>query len=264
MDKIRFIKNTSNTYSVNLTRLNSNVVKLIFEDVKVPKTVGGFELINEHNDKVMGNYKDYTTVYRTYDDNNNVVELSNDGSVYVEPEPAPEPEVYEPTLDEVKWGKINELSRICEEVICSGIDLKIGEEIKHFSYKKTEDQSNIKELFDMAVSTNMPVYYHCDGGECMLYSVEEMVAIYAGNALNKIGNETYFNQMKSHIENDLDDKESVMSVYYGTPLPEERQSVLDDSKSHAMILLQTQLKDKNINFENVLAMINFDRETGLN
>lgn len=263
MDKIRFIKNASNTYSVNLVKINSNVVKLTFLEVKVPKTVGGFELINEYNNKVMGNYKDYTTVYRTYDDNN-IVELSNDGSVYVEPEPAPEPEVYEPTLDEVKIEKINELSRICEEVICSGIDLKMGEEVKHFSYKKTEDQSNIKELFDMAVSTGMPVYYHCDGGDCMLYSVEEMVAIYAGNALNKISNETYFNQMKSHIENDLDDKESVISVYYGTPLPEERQSVLDDSKSHAMILLQAQLKDKDINFENVLGMINFKYESDLN
>ena len=44
----------------------------------------------------LGDFSDYTTVYRTFD---NAVQLSDDGSVYVEPE-VPEPGEPQPTQEE--------------------------------------------------------------------------------------------------------------------------------------------------------------------
>jgi len=88
MDRIRFIKNPSSIYAVELKTIGSNVISLTFLNAGAPAYVAdGFELINENNGKVMGSFLDYTTKYRTYTDKINVVELSNDGSVYKEPEP---------------------------------------------------------------------------------------------------------------------------------------------------------------------------------
>lgn len=41
-------------------------------------------------------------VYRTYADDLLRIELSDDGSVYIEPEPVPDPEPYEPTPEELE------------------------------------------------------------------------------------------------------------------------------------------------------------------
>ncbi len=103
MDKVRFIGDTD-CHSVELKRVNENVLQIVFQNEDVPNTIGGFELLNEHNMRTMGDYSGYTTIYRTYEDIPNVIELSNDESVYVIPpetEPVPEPEPYVPTEEEL-------------------------------------------------------------------------------------------------------------------------------------------------------------------
>lgn len=309
MDRIRFIGSEDVTYDVSLN-FSGNIAHILFYGDIPQNMTGGFQVLNEHNNKVMGSYDSYITLYRS---NGNVVELSDDGSVYdplytvyfranyggtitngeaqvvndyreiVAPTIVPSenyvfsnwspilPESgvvekdmvftaefeYVRPLSEIKSEKIEQMSLSCENAICDGVDIKIGDEVKHFSYKKPEDQSNIKELFDMAVSTNLPVYYHADGESCMLYTVEQMIAIYAGNAFNKNNNETYFNQLKLHILNDVDDRKTAEAIAYGSALPEDRQAVVDASAANATLILQTQLTGASVNFENVVSMINF-------
>ena len=86
MEKIRFY-NTSYIYDGEV-RLNDNI--LVIEFSTKPNSdilTSGIELLNEHNNEVQGDYTDYTTVYRTYDDNEMLIEFSNDGSVYTKPVP---------------------------------------------------------------------------------------------------------------------------------------------------------------------------------
>jgi hypothetical protein len=70
----------------------------VIEVVGLPQTTSGFTFYLD-NDMVVGDYKAYTTLYRTIGEQ--VYQYSNDGSIYVEPEPIPEPEPYVPTEEEL-------------------------------------------------------------------------------------------------------------------------------------------------------------------
>ena len=104
MEKIRFL-NTRNVYDGEVS-INGNVATIKFINVVPPQSIltNGFELLNENNGLVQGNYLSYATIYRTYKDNNMIIELSNDGSIYVSPiiiEPEV-PEPYEPTPEDLE------------------------------------------------------------------------------------------------------------------------------------------------------------------
>lgn len=104
MEKIRFL-NDQNVYDGEVS-IRGNIIAIKFTDILPPKNklTKGFDLLNENNGFVQGNYTTYTTIYRTYEDNPTLIELSNDGSIYIPPviiEPE-EPEPYVPTPDELQ------------------------------------------------------------------------------------------------------------------------------------------------------------------
>ena len=101
MSQIYFLNNNELIYNVELAN-KMGIINIVFsENVPEDSTLtSGFKIINEHNGIVMGDYSDYVTIYRKLD---NIVELSNDGSVYVEPD-TPEPVTpppYVPTEEEI-------------------------------------------------------------------------------------------------------------------------------------------------------------------
>lgn len=125
MEKIRFL-NDRNVYDGEVY-VKGNIVEIKFVNTLPSQNtlVNGFELLNENNGIVQGKYPAYTTIYRTYEENDRIVELSNDGSVYVEPvakpiaKPLPDPEPYVPTEEEIAEQK--RLEKLQE------INLKISE-----------------------------------------------------------------------------------------------------------------------------------------
>lgn len=88
MENIRFSKD-SFIYNGNVSLKGDNVVAIQFGSIAPPDSIltNGFELLNENNGIVQGFYYEYNTIYRTYEDNELLVELSNDGSTYIEPSP---------------------------------------------------------------------------------------------------------------------------------------------------------------------------------
>jgi hypothetical protein len=74
-----------------------NIVTLTFSEEKVINTTGFDLYLDEDGKKNIGGeaYHGYTTIYRDNDDDEYSYQLSNDGSVYVEPEPILEPEIPE-------------------------------------------------------------------------------------------------------------------------------------------------------------------------
>lgn len=90
-------KEKNEIYEVNFKTINDNVVE-VTGDYPV-KTDGFFLSRTGFNDS--WDYSRYTTVYKQVE---NGAQFSNDGSVFVEPEPVPDPEPYEPTPEELeKW-----------------------------------------------------------------------------------------------------------------------------------------------------------------
>ena len=220
MNFISFLSEPKTYYKCDIVIVSGTVVQLTFID-KVPEKnvlLSGFNLVNEHNKANMSGsqYHSYFTIYKKESDL--IYMLSKDESVWVEPEEKEEvPEArHVKTLKEVYTAKIEELSKTCNATITQGVAIAIDNKIKYFSYSE-EDQTNIKELFDVAVQTQVPQYYHANGEMCEQYSVANIILLYVGQSLNKLKNITYYNQLKAYT-NSLNDIASVSAVYYGQAL----------------------------------------------
>lgn len=247
MDKINFLLNNT-VVSATVSKISEHIIKLVCSD-DLPKEsvlLSGFNILNEHNGNNMTGdyYHGYTTIYKNIDSKTAL--LSNDGSVYTDesdvndtPSNSESVEPYVPTLEEVKSRKISELSNTCQNTIVSGVDVDIDGEIEHFSCRD-EDQINIKELFDLSVQTNCGVYYHADGQNCKLYTVEQIISIYITASTNKMQHTTYFNQLRAYVET-LEDIESVNDVVYGQELTGTYLETYNASIEQAQILLNALL-----------------------
>lgn len=209
MGKVVFLDNPTKTYDAKAINYSQNVVRLIFQsDMPTDElVVSGFYIANEHNYSNMtgDTYYSYKTIWKK---TNNEIDLSNDESVWQEPVI---------TLEDTKIEKITEFSSKCNASILIGTDVELSNgATKHFSYTN-DDQANIKELFDVAVQTQIPQFYHADGEFCQLYSVEDIIKIYMMESFNKISCITYFNQIKAYILS-LETIEEVNNVVYGQEL----------------------------------------------
>lgn len=134
---------------------------------------------------------------------------------------------YVPTLDEVKAQKKAEISAMCESIIHSGIDVKIGEEWEHFSLE-TNDQINLfGKQYQLANGAEF-VEYHRDGYPCKYYSAKDMMQIITAAMEWVSYHTTYCNALNMWIAGAAS-KDEVNMIYYGADIPEEYQSeVLKD------------------------------------
>lgn len=186
----------------------------------VEKNMSGFNLLTEKG-FVFGKYEDYTTLYK---DTETGYILSNDGSVYVEPEPIPEPEPIEPTLEEVKESKVGEMNETQQKVIAAGVDVTLADgTTRHFSLSDN-DQLSLVGLQTQVVAGLDEIPWHTSDAEngCEYFSNSDM-ALITEKAMEFITwHTTYFINLRLYI-NSLLDKESVKAVYYGMYIPKEYQ-----------------------------------------
>lgn len=230
--------NDDKIYPVNFKVISENIIELTGD---FPIKTDGFILSREEYEDNW-DYSDYTTVYGEIEGG---VHFSNDESV--RPEIIPDTDIeyipYIPTLNEAKAIKIDELSNICNFMIINGVDINIDGALEHFSYKE-EDQVNIKEIFDLAVQTNVPMYYHADGESCKMYTVEQIINLYATATTNKMHHITYYNQLKEYV-NDLETVEDVQNVEYGQELFGDYLDTYNDSMYQAQLVLEALLAKRN-------------------
>ena len=235
MEIIRF-KGSDEIYLAEVYLVNSNVMGLVFQKEIPENYLNGFEQINVGNGVIEGNYLDFTTEYRTYEDEPLRVELSNDESVYVppvivEPEPPEPEEPYVPTLEEVKSLKHTEISNACQSTIFTGFDVQLSSgEYKRFTLTY-EDQINLigKQLQVAQGAEN--IEYHpstTPTSPCVYYSNADMEHIIETAFAFKSYHTTYCNSLYIWIDA-CETKEEVGAIYYGASVPEEYQSeVLQD------------------------------------
>lgn len=250
MQKIIFNNDsTKKIYDVNMSFQNKRIyIEFPESDDAIDTTLfaDGFIEVNEHNSFIQADFSNMKYIYRNYGDRLRYVLTDTEDDVYVElPEietPIEPSEPYVPTLDDVKKSKINELSRICNQSIVNGVDIEIDGDMEHFSYKD-EDQVNIKEIFDLAVQTNVPMYYHADGASCKLYTVEQIITLYSTASTNKMYHTTYFNQLKLYVDT-LETNENVNDVVYGQELTGTYLETYNNSMMQAQLVLETLLSKR--------------------
>lgn len=140
--------------------------------------------------------------------------LFNIGDTWTPPPPTEE------ELQQARDAKNVNLSATCQQVIYNGSDVQFSSGVvEHFNYNEL-DQLNIKEMFD-AVRMGATMYpYQSEDGSCRVYTAEEIITIYQTLAGNKIGNITYYHQLKEYV-NSLTTLEEIDAVVYGQELTGE-------------------------------------------
>ena len=230
MEIIRF-KGSNEIYLAEVYLVSPNVMGLIFQNEIPENYLSGFEQINVGNGIVEGQYLDFITEYRRYEDEPLKVELSNDESVYIPPvipDPPEPPEPYVPTLDEVKSYKHSEMSGMCQSTIFSGFDVELSSgETKHFSLTY-EDQINLIGKQLQVAQGEENIEYHPSSNPtspCVYYSNADMLKIINDAFAFKSYHTTYCNSLYTWIDN-CSTKEEVEEIYYGATIHEEYQSVV--------------------------------------
>ncbi|MFR1346945.1 MAG: hypothetical protein ACLSBC_13095 [[Clostridium] scindens] len=187
----------------------------------VGKNTSGFH-IKTDSGEIYGKYEDYTTLYREIEGG---FVLSNDGSVYAEPEPVPEPEPYEPSLEEVQEDKVQEMNEAQQAAIQEGINVTLTDgTVEHFTLTD-HDQTSLVGLQSrvMAGEEEIPWHNSNEGEHCKFYSNADMELITTAAMACVTWHVTYFRDLRIYIRS-LQDKSKVETIRYGSDIPVEFQS----------------------------------------
>lgn len=229
MFNIKFL-NEDSPIQANVKKINDHVVEI----TGCERNLSGFNLLKS-NGTIFGKYEDYTTLYRAIE---NGFQLSNDGSVYVEPEPVPEPEPYEPTLKEVQEQKVAEMNGIQQQVVASGCEVQLSDGTKERFTLTTNDQLSLNSLSVKALEGMSIIPWHPadESVHCKFYSEADMKTI-TDTCMNWVAyHVTYFRDLRIYIRS-LTDKETIKAIQYGDDIPFEYQSeVLQSMLAERMIV----------------------------
>ena len=159
-------------------------------------------------------YQKFTTIYRndSVTKKYNGYQLSNDGSVYVEPEISPNPKPYNPTLDEVKESKKAEIKMKVQNEILS--DVMIASYA--FGYNES-DMIAIRNAYEDSISSGMSVILKDSTGQSRELNEEEITDLYKKQEIKRLEKESYAQCWLDYIDG-LTSKEAVNSVEYGDEL----------------------------------------------
>lgn len=159
-------------------------------------------------------YQKFTTIYRndSVTKKYNGYQLSNDGSVYVEPEISPNPKPYNPTLDEVKESKKAEIKMKVQNEILS--DVMIASYA--FGYNES-DMIAIRNAYEDSISSEMSVILKDSTGQSRELNEEEITDLYKKQEIKRLEKESYAQCLLDYIDG-LTSKEAVNSVEYGDEL----------------------------------------------
>lgn len=206
-----------------------NLVSLKFKDSVVVNTSGFKLYLDEKKEYEIGDYSAFTTLYRNDDTTAeyNGYLLSNDGSIYVEPE-VPEPEIItpiEPTLEEVIEQKVVEMNNAQQNAISAGVNVTLSDgTVEHFTLTDHDQTSLIGLQTQVDAGVESIPWHTSDQTEhCKYYSNTDMALITQAALQYTTYHVTYFRDLRIYIRS-LTEKEEVEAIYYGVAIPEEYQS----------------------------------------
>lgn len=217
MQNILFM-NRKTVSKAEVKRLSEHTIQII-TDAAV--NTSGFQLLTNAG-SVYGKFEDYTTLYREIDGG---FILSNDGSVYVEPEPTPEPEPHVPTLEEVQEAKVLEMNAAQKEAIQQGVNVMLTDgTIEHFTLTDHDQTSLMGLQYQVdAGEEHIPWHTSDEAEHCKFYSNADMALITSTAMAWVTWHVTYFRDLRIYIRA-LQTREEVETITYGVDIPETFQS----------------------------------------
>lgn len=209
------------TYEVTFSRISPHVVQVLGE---LSFMDSGFTLSRVGKNDTW-DYSGYTTLYRTIDGG---YQISDDGSVYVEPpkpDPIPEPEPYVPTLEEVKEAKVTEMNMMQESAIQAGVDVTLSDGTTEHFYLAQKDREELAVLQTAIARGDEKIPWHTsnEAEHCKYYSNEDMSRIVTAAFDYATYHKTYFRDLRIYIRS-LATKTEVEAVTYEMEIPEEYRS----------------------------------------
>lgn len=205
-------------YSISFKTVNQHIVQITGD---FPIKTSGFTLSREGKEDDW-DYSGYRTVYRKIDGG---AQFSNNGSVYIPPEPIPEPEPYVPTLEEVQEAKVAEMEAIKQAVTDAGIDVMLEDgTVEHFTLTSDDMiyllglRSDVEDGKEELPWSTSDVFEHCKN-----YSNVNMKKIMSAAKDFAAWNKTYLKDLSIYIRS-LDSREDVEAVTYGMEIPEKYRS----------------------------------------
>lgn len=221
MEKIR-VHSEGALYSIlSIERTAAHVIRIAFAEDAVPEGYGDISVYTAGGE-LCAELPGFSTVYR---DEGQVVYLSDDGSVYEEPEnPGELPsEPYEPTFAELQAAKKAEISADCEKIIASGINVTLSDgSTEHFALTE-HDQLNLFGVQANLAAGAEQVAYHADGKACRYFGAADAQKIVTAAMKYVSYHTTYCNSVNQWIAG-CETAEQLQEVFYGADVPEEYQS----------------------------------------
>ena len=218
MKNIRFLDANESVYG-EVEKLSPHTVKITGE---ISPNISGFRLELDSG-AVYGKYDGFTTLFKEIEGG---FILSDDGSIYVEPEPMPEPEpVPEQTLEEVQEAKVAEMNDAQQKMIQEGINVTLTNgTIEHFTLTD-HDQTSLVGLQAqvLAGEENIPWHTSDETEHCKFYSNADMELITAAAMAYVTWHVTYFRDLRIYIRS-LADKATIESIRYGVEIPDKYKS----------------------------------------
>lgn len=127
------------------------------------------------------------------------------------------------TSETIQESKINIMNKSCSEKIIEGIDIELNDGQKYHFDLTIEDQINLLSLQTLVDAGLDNIPYHAKGMEAKLFSNLDMQCILRAVNKHRLYHLTYFNALKSYI-NQLTDLNQLANIYYGIEIPEEYQT----------------------------------------
>lgn len=218
MEKLKIGKEEMEYPYISILPASEMILQITFAD-KVPASWGDLVLITAGGIEAT-TLSGYNTLYRQID---KTVWLSNDGSVYQEPVPIPEPEPYDPPLSELQAAKKREIAADCERLIYAGINVTLGDGSTEHYALTIEDQLNLFGKQSQLATGATQLEYHADGQPCRYYSAADMQAIIQAAMWHVSYHTTYCNALNMWIAS-TETADDISMIFYGADVPELYQS----------------------------------------
>ena len=201
MENILFL-NSEDLVQGDVERISEHLIQI----TGVEKNLSGFELLTDSG-SAFGRFPEFTTLYKEIEGG---FILSDDGSVWVEPEPEPEPEPI--TFEQLKEYKKMEVRGIAENNIASGVELK-GDV---YSYG-ISGQVSVRNACENALSSGKDVFLKNTEGDTVMLTANEAVALYTEQEKNRINIDSHTEQVTRMID-DVQTEEELEGICYETEL----------------------------------------------
>lgn len=143
----------------------------------------------------------------------------------------------ENALSTIRTAKLTEISKQCNAIIVSGIDIELSGETVHFNLS-IEDQTNIANLFRVVELGGTQFPYQSDGGVCRVYSAAEITQIYIAAQTLVTKQTTYHNALKAYVQS-LESIDEITAITYGMDLPEPYLTEVNNKLAIAQAQMDT-------------------------